>query len=159
MKIQKIMTRKVLTLKQTDTLHSAIKKFAKKGVHGAPVINGYGHAIGVVSNADLTGALNTATPSAKITSSKMLGLVFASLRSKKEEDQLRGELQESKKVKVKNFMSAPIVINQNASIMQAINEMVNNDINRLPVVNSKNKVVGIVTRTDIIKALDKDYCK
>jgi len=159
MQIKQIMTKQVLILKPATSLRTAIQKFAKKGVSGAPVINGYGRVIGVVSDADVTKALGFAAPNVRVTSSKLLSLVFASLRSKKEEDQLRAELGVAKKVKVRTFMSKPVIINQNASLMDAIKEMVNYNINRLPVVDNKNRLVGIVARADIIKALNKEFCK
>jgi len=159
MKIKDIMTKHVLILKPTTSLYASIQKFAKKDVSGAPVINGGGHVVGVVSDADITRALDSVTPSVKLTSSKMFSLVFASLRNKKDEDKLRAELAVAKKVKVNSFMSKPLVINQSASIMDAIKDMVSNDINRLPVIDNKNRLVGIIARTDIIKALSKKFCK
>jgi len=159
MKIKDIMTKHVLILRPTTSLHATIQKFAKKDVSGAPVINGGGHVVGVVSDADITRALDSVTPSVKLTSSKMFSLVFASLRNKKDEDKLRAELAVAKKVKVNSFMSKPLVINQSASIMDAIKDMVSNDINRLPVIDNKNRLVGIIARTDIIKALSKKFCK
>ncbi len=159
MKITQIMTKQVLILKPTTSLYATIQKFAKKGVSGAPVVSGGGHVVGVVSDADITRALDSVTPSVKLTSSKMFSLIFASLRNKKDEDKLRAELAAAKKVKVNSFMSKPLVINQDASIMDAIKEMVGSDINRLPVIDNKNRLVGIIARTDIIKALSKNFCK
>lgn len=158
MKLSKIMTKNVLTLKQADTLYNAINKFAKKGISGAPVVDSHNHVVGVVSDADLTRALDVVTPSVRITSSNLFSLAFASLRSKKEEDQLREELKESKNVKVKSFMSIPVVIKQDASIMDAIKLMTSHRINRLPVVNSKKTLVGIIARADLIRALSNNFC-
>ena len=152
------MTRKVVALKQTESLYSAINKFAKKGISGAPVLSSGNRVIGVVSDADLTRALDVVTPSVRITSSNLFSLAFASLRSKKEEDQLREELKEAKNVKVRSFMSKPIIIQQDASIMDAIKKMTMRKINRLPVVNGKKKLVGIIARTDLIKAISSNFC-
>lgn len=157
MKVSKIMTKNVLALRPSDTLHDAIQKFAKKGVSGAPVVNAYGNIVGVVSDADLTRALDVVTPSVKITSSKIFNLLFASLRSKKEGVQLQEELKEAKKIKVRSFMSEPIVMSSDASLMEVIKKMVSDDINRLPIVDSKKRLVGIVARADIIKALSKNF--
>lgn len=55
-------------------------------------------------------------------------------------------------LKVKRVMSAPlIVIEPDASIELAIDTMVENNIKKLPVVTAENKLVGIVTVTDILR--------
>ncbi|AEH59900.1 CBS domain containing membrane protein [Methanosalsum zhilinae DSM 4017] len=48
---------------------------------------------------------------------------------------------------------SPVTIYPEASITQAVELMIENDINNLPVVN--NKVVGIITRTDIVGHISK----
>jgi len=159
MKVRRIMTRQVLALKPSESLHTAIQKFAKKGVSGAPVIDSSNKIVGVVSDADITKALDVAAPNIRVTSSKLFGLAFASLRSKKEETQLREELKEARKIKVSSFMCDPVVINQDASLMDAVKVMVNNNVNRLPVVNGHKKIVGIIARADIIKALSINFSK
>ena len=62
-------------------------------------------------------------------------------------------------VKVSSFMCDPVVINQDASLMDAVKVMVNNNVNRLPVVNGHKKIVGIIARADIIKALSTNFSK
>jgi len=54
-------------------------------------------------------------------------------------------------LKVKRVMTTPlVVIEPEASIELAIDTMVENNIKKLPVVTADNKLVGIVTVTDIL---------
>jgi tRNA nucleotidyltransferase (CCA-adding enzyme) len=48
-----------------------------------------------------------------------------------------------------------VTLNETATLQDAINTMAEKMINRLPVVDSKNKLVGIVTRTDIVHQLSQ----
>jgi len=53
---------------------------------------------------------------------------------------------------VKDIMSSPIIsIEENASVAEAAKVMADRKINRLPVING-NKLVGLISSTDIVKA-------
>ncbi len=49
--------------------------------------------------------------------------------------------------------SDPIVIDQDASLNEAAKAMIGNCISGIPVVNKSQEIVGIITKTDIIKAI------
>ena len=56
----------------------------------------------------------------------------------------------------REFMSKPVfTLRETNSIKDALQQMQTKDIRRLPVVDSKNRMVGIVTDKDIFKALTK----
>jgi predicted transcriptional regulator len=51
-------------------------------------------------------------------------------------------------------MSKPLItINQNSSIKEATDLMQQNNIRRLPVLDNKGKLVGIITAKDILKSM------
>ncbi len=51
-------------------------------------------------------------------------------------------------------MSKPLItINQNSSIKEVTELMQQNDIRRLPIVDNKGKLVGIITTKDILRSL------
>lgn len=57
---------------------------------------------------------------------------------------------------ISELMSSPIItINQNNSIKDAMEIMLQKDIRRLPVVDTDGKMVGIITDKDIFKAVNK----
>jgi CBS domain-containing protein len=56
-------------------------------------------------------------------------------------------------IKVADVMKKPIVVNQNSSIMDAIELFRKHKISGAPVVDDDNNLVGIVSESDIIKTL------
>lgn len=57
---------------------------------------------------------------------------------------------------ISELMSSPIItINQNNSVKDAMEVMLQKDIRRLPVVDAHGKMVGIITDKDIFKAVSK----
>jgi len=62
------------------------------------------------------------------------------------------------KVKVSEIMSTPVVaVKDSVSVEEAVMVMAKNGIRRLPVVDERNALVGIVTATDLAKALAVEY--
>lgn len=58
------------------------------------------------------------------------------------------------KVKVDNVMSRPLrVVKPNASLEEAARAMKNNKIKRLPVINDKKELIGIISEGDIARLL------
>ena len=53
------------------------------------------------------------------------------------------------------MMKEPITVSDKTDLADAAKIMTRNGISGLPVVNPNNKLVGIVTKTDIVKALEK----
>ena len=55
---------------------------------------------------------------------------------------------------ISEVMSKPLItINQNSSIKDVTDLMQQNDIRRLPIVDNKGKLVGIITAKDILRSL------
>eukprot|EP00850_Spirogloea_muscicola_P022032 SM000273S10242 [mRNA] locus=s273:101687:103183:- [translate_table: standard] len=58
--------------------------------------------------------------------------------------------------KVSEIMSTPaITVDSNQTILEAAILMLKNKVHRIPVTNESNKLVGMVTRTDIFTALEE----
>eukprot|EP00850_Spirogloea_muscicola_P009893 SM000056S18011 [mRNA] locus=s56:650344:651837:- [translate_table: standard] len=59
--------------------------------------------------------------------------------------------------KVSEIMSTPaITVDSNQTILEAAILMLKNKVHRIPVTNESNKLVGMVTRTDIFTALEEN---
>jgi CBS domain-containing protein len=55
---------------------------------------------------------------------------------------------------ISEVMSKPLItINQNSSIKEVTDLMQQNDIRRIPIVDNKGKLVGIITAKDILRSL------
>jgi len=83
-----------------------------------------------------------------------LSLLFLDLiKTGKDFIELKKEIKKISDVKIKSMMSRKVVcIDPEASIFDAANLMDKHDVNRLPVVEN-GKLVGIIARADIIRAI------
>ncbi len=153
MKVKDIMTKKVISLREGDHIESVIKRFARHRITGAPVIDKNKKVIGIVTESDIIRAIDVYTPKIRIDTDSMFGVVIAVLDKK--HDEFSSIKKELRKATVKDFMENTVVtISPEESITSAIRLMNKYEIKRLPVVK-KNKLVGIISRVDVIMALEK----
>lgn len=154
MKVKDMMTRKVVILSPGDTLKKALMLFAENRISGAPVVES-GKIVGMVTEHDIIKILDIYTPKIHFSSTPQFLLVLAGLRATNGMDTLDREMKVAVKLKAKDFMNPkPITINHDADIAEAARLMSTRKINRLPVIKN-NKLVGIVSRADIIRALSR----
>ena len=155
------MSRRVVKLKPSDSIFKAAKAFSKRKISGAPVIDSERtkRVIGVVSESDIikfmgTKICNTKALVGGYTYQSMWLLLLHALRTGKNHLGFKKELGRISKIKIKDVMSKRVVsVKPDASIFDAAEKMDEHDINRLPVVDSKGTLIGIIARADLIKAL------
>jgi len=138
MQVQKIMTRDVVTVDSETDLRDVARTLVKHGITGVPVCGAEREVLGVVSEGDLL--VKEGGPRDK-------RRLFGRLRSSDREN--------ARKVYARRAweaMTAPAVtISPYASVAEAARRMSDLGIKRLPVVTD-NRVVGIVSRTDLVRA-------
>ena len=160
MRVREIMEKNPITFRPTDTLHKALTTFTDKGISGAPVVS-KGKLVGIVSELDIIKVLDIYTPRVHFSSMPQFFLVLAGLKSKKKTTELRKRITEASKISVGEFMTRDVIsVGADADIMEATRIIDTYRVNRLPVID-RGKVVGILTRDDIIKAvakLDGELC-
>lgn len=140
LRVKEVMTRDVATVSRGASAAEAAEVMAGRGVSGLPVLETDGRVAGVVSERDLLPQAGASRPSA-------MALVAAALR---EGGTLRVELSGRS---AEDLMSAPpITVREDASLEEALALLLGRGINRLPVVDREGRLVGIVTRADVIVA-------
>ena len=117
-----IMTSELLTVKPETTIEEALRMLVNNRVTGLPVISGTGKMVGVVSEYDLLVQI------AK--SKKSAGAIF------------QQKIHFSKKVKT---------VRETATLSQIAPLFVKFKFRRLPVVDKAGKLVGIITRRDMMR--------
>lgn len=153
MMIKSIMTKNVVTLSPEDTIAAASMKLSSAKISGAPVVDASGRLIGILSEADILSSLKT--------HQRSLHLVYPSLSSISvtfQEQVTEREAMEAyrdiENMKVKDIMTTEVeVVHEDEEVRGAVKKMVSKGINRLPVVDSENRVIGIVTRGDILRGI------
>jgi CBS domain-containing protein len=152
MEISKIMNKDVMVLNPDDTLKEAVEFFAKNKIGGAPVIDKEKKLLGILSEIDIIKTLKEKTTKLSMIfpSSHSLGLTFQESIEYK-------EIQEAFKdlggVKVSEIMTKDIITAKpGQDIEDVAPNLLQDNVKRVPIVE-EGKLVGIITRRDIIKGL------
>lgn len=140
------MSKDPLTLTPDQDVREAATIMAAKGIGGAPVLEN-GRLVGIVTEDDLI------MKDVKIHFPTFIHLLdgFIYLESiKRFEEQFRKMIG----AKVKDVMTVEVsTIRSDAPIAEAATKLVDEDISRLPVVDETERVIGIVTKADLVKAI------
>ncbi len=149
-KVQDFMNRKVIYFSPNDSIFSVAKVFCDKNISGAPVVD-KDKVIGVISESDILKFMNMRI--GKRQRLCYLSTAFMLFSLIKDYSKVKEDLERISKTKVKDVMSKKaIFIEPEADLFDAVNMMDKNEINRLPVIKDK-KLVGIIARADLLKAL------
>ena len=155
MLVRKVMRKKVVTLKPTDTLERALSLFVLHDISGAPVVD-KDHVIGLVTESDIIKTIDAYNPRVHFEHETSFAVVYALLKTGKEFEAVRREVVGSEKIHVGDFMKREVVtIGPEEDIYMAARLINKHDVKRLPVVDKKGHLVGIISRADIIRALAK----
>ncbi len=145
--VRDIMSKKPITLRQTDTLDKVLKILVKNNISGCPVVDAQKRIIGVVGQSDVIKFIDVY---GKINRDEDFTSLINSLIGDKKLD-----IKKLRKMKVRDFLKRNVVtISHDSRLYDAARLMNRYDIERLPVVRS-DRLVGIVTRKDVIKALER----
>lgn len=148
--VRDFMTADPTTVKPQDSIETVLKLLEQKHVSGLPVVDESEKVIGIISEGDL---LFRESPIRMPLYLTFLGSVIYLEPLDKFDQHLRKSLG----MKVLDVMTPnPITIIPEAQIAQAASLMIQKRINRLPVVEKANKLVGIITRNDLVRVLQSE---
>lgn len=158
MLVKEIMTKNVITIREEETIKNAFKKILENNITGAPVLNKQGKVIGIISEKDV---LRIAK---KFSKKKVFNITpFSFIQKFKEfiEEDIYEILIDTKvideisKISVKEAMTKEVIfVSENETVENVAKLMQTKKINRVPIIENE-KLVGIATRSDILKALVK----
>ena len=138
MKVAKVMTKDVLTVGPYTSLKDVAKLFVERRVSGAPVVDDDGTIVGVVSEGDILFKERGRPGSASL-----LDHLFEN-----DSEQVKHDARDAA-----DAMTTPAVtIRASRAVSEAAALMLDRKVNRLPVVDEHRKLVGIVTRADLVRA-------
>jgi len=149
MKVKDIMQTTVITIQSDTGIKEITKVLSQNNISGVPVVDASGDLIGIVSEGDLLHKeTNPRIPNA-------VG-VLGSLIYYHGVKQFESDFRKLTALQASQIMTKEIItINKDAEIEDAASLMVNKNIKRLPVVED-GKMIGIISRIDIIKTLLED---
>ena len=154
MKIEDAMKKDVIKFNELDKIVDVAQSFRDNKISGAPVVDENNKVVGVISEGDVMRLLEVHSPKINLILPAPLDLIELPVRMKYELDEIAEDMQRAGSTVIDQIMTKKVVkIGPDASISDAAELMDSHKVKRLPVVNDDGKLVGIVTRGDIIGAM------
>ena len=154
MLVDDMMTREVKLLNPDQTISDAVLELAKHGISGAPVVDSNGQLVGIITENDILNALKNTGKKLEMVypSLSMVSVTFIETMEEKETIEAFKEIANTK---VSKIMTKGVTTVQSGSKLALIvNLIILKGVNRIPVMDG-GKVIGIVSRADIIQGLAK----
>jgi CBS domain-containing protein len=142
MKVCDLMTRDVVTVTPETTLKDAAELLVRHRISGVPVVDDDGGVVGVLSEADVL-----VKEGGERRRDGMLGWLL------EPGDAFRDKL--AARTVGEAMTAPPLTIGPRAPVHKAAARMVEDEINRLPVVDDAGRIVGIVSRADLVRAFTR----
>jgi CBS domain-containing protein len=152
-KVSDVMNPDVITATPDTTIRECIKLLRENKVSGVPVVSDVG-LVGIVTENDILALLEIPEHTGYWLPSP-LEIIEVPVREIIERLELRDSLSEDiGDWKIDRVMKKSVrTIDREADIETAAEHMTRHKINRLPVVDERGRLIGIVTRGDIIKGI------
>lgn len=142
-----IMTRDPIVVHPDTPLDEAITILAERRISGLPVVDASGYLVGIISEGDLMWRESGVTPPPYI---MVLDSVIYLENPAKYQRELHKALgQTVGEVMTKNAHT----IKPEKSLRDAAQLMHEKEVHRLPVLDPTGKVIGILTRGDVVRAM------
>lgn len=147
MRVFDVMVRDVTAVTQDETVENVVRIMASQFLTGVPVVSDDMRVIGFVSESDI---IRAAIPG-----------YFSLLQSTTfipDMNQFLRTAAEMKDKPVRELMAhPPLVVNENASLAHVADLMIKHNVKILPVVDEHGRLLGVITRTSVIRAAMEGY--
>jgi CBS domain-containing protein len=152
MLVKDVMSKNVITISPEDSISDAIEKMAENNISGLIVVEEE-KVVGVISESDVLRVFKSEIPEISTSTNATLSIFLILEKGIK----AINEMKKIGKLKVKNLMSKRVFyVKPEDTILEAARIMSKKDVRRLPVIDENGKLVGVISRTDILRALVKE---
>jgi CBS domain-containing protein len=140
-----IMTRDVKTIPAEATLQEVATLLTTHDISGAPVVDDNGKVIGIISESDL---ISEAKKRSALPHIAAFGVFLVP------EETLERVYHGGATLLAEEVMSRKIVsVSPDTKVQNIATIMVQEKVNRVPVMNEDNELLGIITRHDLLRGL------
>jgi CBS domain-containing protein len=147
MLVREVMTVEVLTFRPTDRVQDAYAQLSERGVDGAPVVDGAGRVLGMLTTDDLL------VEETKLHYPTVVSLFGAYLELPSAHRHFEEELRKAVAATVGDAMEDdPIVCGEDDTLEAVATLLHEHHVSRLPVVRD-GVLVGIIASGDILRAV------
>ena len=149
--VDQVMTAEPLTFGIDDRVEDAMRALAERGLSGAPVVGRDGKLAGLLSDDDFLVA------ESRLHVPTVLSILGAYIEWPPAQRHFEHELRKAVGSRVGEVMTSdPVACTRADSVERVATLMHEHHVDRLPVVDEQRRVVGIITRTDLVRAMVSD---
>lgn len=153
-KVKDAMERNVIKFHVDDKISDVAQILRDNKISGAPIVDDNLKVIGIVSEGDIMRLLEVHSSRLNLILPSPLDLIELPIRMKYEMDEIAEDMNRAASVLIGEIMTKNVfTIKEDDDISDAAQFMDTHSVNRLPVVDDEGKLVGIITRGDLISAM------
>ena len=146
-RVQDFMTPNPITISPTATVEEAVKLMEEKGISGLPVLDDDNKLVGIISEGDLLVRESPMKPPLFMT--LLGGVIYFESPTK-----FHQHIKKSLGMLVGDVMTSKVITTSPDTLLNEVSDkMLSKKVNRLPVIDEDSKLVGILTRHDLVSAL------
>ncbi|MBI4894590.1 MAG: CBS domain-containing protein [Candidatus Aenigmarchaeota archaeon] len=147
------MRKEPVTFGPHDSIFDAAEVLSKRGISGAPVVDGR-KVVGMITVSDIVRFMCLKMSISGFGGMEKQSLTLMTTLMIKDELSYLAEVKKVSKNMVKDFMTDEVVtVGPDATLIEVAELLDKHRIDRLPVVDAKEKLLGIISRTDLLRAL------
>jgi CBS domain-containing protein len=152
--VEDAMEKNVIKFKDTDTISYVAEVLKEKKISGAPIVDNDNKVIGIISEGDIMKLIEVHSPNLNLILPAPFDLIELPVRMEYEYEEIASGVRKAASVLVGEIMTKKVFkAKEDFSISDAAEIMDKHKVNRLPVIDNNDKLIGIITRADIIGAL------
>jgi CBS domain-containing protein len=145
--VKDIMVKKVITIQKDASVEELSELLVKNRISGVPVLDSDGRLVGIATEGDLI--IKDSDLHFPRYFKLLDSIIYLESLNK-----FKKSLKKFLGTKVEDVMTAEIkTVKEDTPVGEAANIMIKYNINRVPVLDSKDELVGIVTRADIVGSM------
>lgn len=149
--VHQLMATDVLSFRPADNVRDAMRALLVRGFDAGPVVDVDGRVVGMLSTGDLIVQESSLHLPAVIT------ILGATIPLPRQQERFEEDLDKALGATVGEVMADdPVTCGPDASIEEAATLMHDHDVSRLPVVDADGRLVGLLARGDLIRAIVAD---
>ncbi len=150
MKAKEIIVKPIVTVSPKTIVLEVAQKMLQEGVGSVLVVDDTGQLLGIITQGDFCRSPGRMVPFSLFESPNVLSNWLYP-------DQVEKVYKAARNLRAQDIMRSPVVtVSPEASLERVLALMLKHDINRIPVVR-RGKVVGIISRFDLLKVMQQGY--
>lgn len=150
MRVEQLMLKDVVTIQEHDSVKALIRTMITHQIGGVPVVNSQNQLTGYVSDGDLLRAISPKQQTIYDLYSLISAVVV---------DMSKDKLSDLLNKQVSNFMKKRNLqtVDKDEDLDTVLKQLSHNHIKRIPIVDDQHRVIGLITRDQIIQHIGAQF--